>query len=69
MNNSTSSLVILFFLLIFSCLCEIIAKTDNADAKLYAVYLGHKPHNDHELITDSHHDLLGQVVGRKKLKN
>ncbi|PHU15396.1 hypothetical protein BC332_16601 [Capsicum chinense] len=66
MNNSTSSLVILFFLLIFTCLCEIIAKTDNANTKLYAVYLGHKPHNDHELITDSHHDLLGQVVGSKE---
>ncbi|XP_060180450.1 subtilisin-like protease SBT3.9 isoform X1 [Lycium barbarum] len=66
MNNPTSSLVFLFFLLIFTCLCEITAKADEADAKIYIVYLGHKPHDDHELITDSHHDILGQVVGSKE---
>ncbi|MCD9641448.1 hypothetical protein HAX54_027633 [Datura stramonium] len=36
------------------------------DFQLYIVYLGHKPHDDHELITDSHHDILSQVVGSKK---
>ncbi|XP_059315876.1 subtilisin-like protease SBT3.9 [Lycium ferocissimum] len=66
MNNPTSSLVLLFFLLIFTCICEITAKVDKADSKLYIVYLGHKPHDDHELITDSHHDILGQVAGSKE---
>ncbi|KAM3356565.1 hypothetical protein P3S68_023279 [Capsicum galapagoense] len=66
MNNRTSSLVILFFLLIFICLYDITAKADDADTKLYVVYLGHKPHNDHELITDSHHELLAQVIGSKE---
>ncbi|PHU15397.1 hypothetical protein BC332_16602 [Capsicum chinense] len=66
MNNPTFSLVILFLLSIFTCLCEITTKADNADAKFYVVYLGHKPHNDHELITNSHHELLGQVAGSKE---
>ncbi|KAG5604769.1 hypothetical protein H5410_026261 [Solanum commersonii] len=64
MNNPTSSL--LFFLLIFTCLCAITAKANVEDAKLYIVYLGHKPHDNHELITDSHHDILGQIIGSKK---
>ncbi|KAK6777328.1 hypothetical protein RDI58_024045 [Solanum bulbocastanum] len=66
MNNPTSSLFLLFFLLIVTCLCEIIAKADEADSKIYIIYLGHKPHDDHELITDSHHDILSQVVGSKE---
>ncbi|OIS97406.1 subtilisin-like protease sbt3.9 [Nicotiana attenuata] len=66
MNNPTSSLVLLFFLLIFTCFCQITAKADDAQAKLYIVCLGHKPHDDHELITDSHHDILGQVAGSKE---
>ncbi|KAK4715951.1 hypothetical protein R3W88_014289 [Solanum pinnatisectum] len=66
MNNPTSSL--LFFLLIFTCLCAITTKANVEDAKLYIVYLGHKPHDNHELITDSHHDILGQIIGRKKPK-
>ncbi|KAK4723726.1 hypothetical protein R3W88_026505 [Solanum pinnatisectum] len=66
MNNPTSSLLLLFFLLIFACLCEIIVKADEADSKLYIIYLGHKPHDDHELITDSHHDILSQVAGSKE---
>ncbi|KAM3232586.1 hypothetical protein P3L10_017945 [Capsicum annuum] len=66
MNNPTFSLVILFLLLIFTCLCEITTKADNADAKFYVVYLGHKPHNNYELITNSHHELLGQVAGSKE---
>ncbi|WMV40839.1 hypothetical protein MTR67_034224 [Solanum verrucosum] len=66
MNNPTFSYVLLLFLLIFTCLCEIIAKAEEADTKLYIIYLGHKPHDDHELITDSHHDILGQVIGSKE---
>ncbi|KAM3374765.1 hypothetical protein P3S68_013479 [Capsicum galapagoense] len=66
MNNPTSSLVKLFFFLFFICLRKITARADVADTKLYAVYLGHKPHNNHELITDSHHELLSQVVGSKE---
>ncbi|KAK4729483.1 hypothetical protein R3W88_022471 [Solanum pinnatisectum] len=66
MNNPTFSYVLLLFLLIFTCLCELIAKAEEADTKLYIIYLGHKPHDDHELITDSHHDILGQVIGSKE---
>ncbi|KAG5589717.1 hypothetical protein H5410_040231 [Solanum commersonii] len=66
MNNPTFSYVLLLFLLIFTCLREIIAKAEEADTQLYIIYLGHKPHDDHELITDSHHDILGQVIGSKE---
>ncbi|WMV49252.1 hypothetical protein MTR67_042637 [Solanum verrucosum] len=67
MKNPTSSLLLLVFLLIFACLCEIIVKADEADdSKVYIIYLGHKPHDDHELITDSHHDILSQVAGSKE---
>lgn len=38
MNNPTFSLVILFLLLIFTCLCEITTKADNADAKVHFRY-------------------------------
>ncbi|KAG5579442.1 hypothetical protein H5410_050069 [Solanum commersonii] len=67
MKNPTSSLLLLVFLLIFACLCEIIVEADEADdSKVYIIYLGHKPHDDHELITDSHHDILSQVAGSKE---
>ncbi|PHT40058.1 Subtilisin-like protease SBT3.3 [Capsicum baccatum] len=33
---------------------------------LHIVYLGHRSHDDHELITDSHHDILGYVIGSKE---
>ncbi|KAL2502049.1 Alpha-L-arabinofuranosidase 1 [Forsythia ovata] len=33
------------------------------DRTLYIVYLGDKPHNDHERITESHHDMLADVIG------
>ncbi|KAH0721510.1 hypothetical protein KY290_006516 [Solanum tuberosum] len=36
------------------------------DQRVYIIYLGHKPHDDHELITDSHHDILSQVAGSKE---
>ncbi|XP_049371128.1 subtilisin-like protease SBT3.10 [Solanum verrucosum] len=41
-------------------------EVQDVDLRLYIIYLGHKPHDDHELITDSHHDILGQVIGSKE---
>ncbi|KAK4752253.1 hypothetical protein SAY87_021051 [Trapa incisa] len=58
-------LSLLFFCLIFkfqSC------TTANADDKtsVHIVYLGKKKHDDPELITSSHHDMLASVLERKE---
>ncbi|KAK2973549.1 hypothetical protein RJ640_010604 [Escallonia rubra] len=37
------------------------------DCQVYIVYLGERRHSDPELVTDSHHDILGSVMGSKKL--
>ena len=32
--------------------------------KIYIVYLGERRHEDPELVTESHHDMLASVLGR-----
>ncbi|KAI8569933.1 hypothetical protein RHMOL_Rhmol02G0316400 [Rhododendron molle] len=43
--------------------------TTEADAKssVHIVYLGERQHDDPQLVTDSHHDMLSAVVGSKEV--
>ncbi|KAG8367779.1 hypothetical protein BUALT_Bualt16G0108200 [Buddleja alternifolia] len=55
--------------LVFLSLFLIVNGMGNVDPKerqIYIVYLGDKPHDDHVLITESHHDILADVVGSKE---
>ncbi|KAL5766099.1 hypothetical protein ACOSP7_016716 [Xanthoceras sorbifolium] len=38
----------------------------SAKSKVHIVYLGERQHNDVEIITKSHHDMLASVVGSKE---
>ncbi|XP_040379076.1 subtilisin-like protease SBT3.9 [Oryza brachyantha] len=41
-------------------------KQTEPPTKIYIVYLGERQHDDADLITDSHHDMLASVLGSKK---
>ncbi|BAS87649.1 subtilisin-like protease SBT3.9 [Oryza sativa Japonica Group] len=41
-------------------------KQGEPPTKLYIVYLGERRHDDADLVTDSHHDMLASVLGSKE---
>lgn len=67
MHNPIPFLSLIFFLSLISINgghCRSVANEKQTDDKrLYIVYLGGKPHNDHQRIKGSHYDLLAGVVG------
>ncbi|XP_038706055.1 subtilisin-like protease SBT3.9 isoform X1 [Tripterygium wilfordii] len=52
--------VLVFAVLLYGCL--LVSATTN----VYIVYLGETPHDEIELIQDSHHELLSKILGSKE---
>ncbi|KAL0324603.1 UNVERIFIED_CONTAM: Subtilisin-like protease SBT3.5 [Sesamum calycinum] len=44
-----------------------LAVADSSNVSVYIVYLGERRHNDPKLVTDSHHDMLTNLMGSKEL--
>ncbi|GAA0142168.1 serine protease [Lithospermum erythrorhizon] len=63
MKNLKSSILILLSITICNDFININA---NDESNVYVAYLGNKPHDDHQRIVESHHDLLAKVVGSKE---
>ncbi|XP_042398938.1 subtilisin-like protease SBT3.9 [Zingiber officinale] len=55
----------LLFLFTFNSF-QMIANGSQPSAKLYIVYLGERRHEDPNLVTSSHHDLLSSLLGSKE---
>lgn len=66
MNKKVQYFFLLFLFGVLNRQPLLITKADDTESKLYIVYLGDKPHHDHERITDSHHDMLANVIGSSK---
>ncbi|KAB2608967.1 subtilisin-like protease SBT5.3 [Pyrus ussuriensis x Pyrus communis] len=64
-SNKALLLVAVSFLLVFNGKNTLIAPAD-AKSRLHIVYLGEKQHEDPELLTTSHHEMLASVVGSKE---
>lgn len=59
----SSSSYIIFFKVYRNRIEEIISYVQ---LQVHIVYLGEKQHDDPKLITNSHHEMLADVVGRYK---
>nr|GMC86059.1 subtilisin-like protease SBT3.4 [Ipomoea batatas] len=68
MLNPDQFLVFFSLFLFFNGFCTWTAHADEnvKDTRIYIVYLGVKPHDNHRLIKESHSDLLAKVVGSKE---
>ncbi|XP_059662114.1 subtilisin-like protease SBT3.5 isoform X1 [Cornus florida] len=64
MSNPTPFLV-LYFLFVLYGQCFITTQLV-AKSNVHIVYLGERQHNDPNLITDSHHDMLATIIGSKE---
>ncbi|KAL2558840.1 Subtilase family protein [Forsythia ovata] len=67
-NKCSLFLVSLLVLLsiFFANLSNIVLANEDAKSKVYIVYLGERKHNDVELITSTHHDMLASILGSKQ---
>ncbi|ONK71727.1 uncharacterized protein A4U43_C04F11740 [Asparagus officinalis] len=61
------SLSMLLIVLFVTPQCfQIVSSAHGEQSKLYLVYLGEKQHEDPDVVTASHHDILTSVLGRKE---
>ncbi|XP_022886912.1 subtilisin-like protease SBT3.4 [Olea europaea var. sylvestris] len=63
-NMSFLSIHLMFFALLF--VADIFLTWANVESKVHIVYMGERQHNDIELTTSSHHDLLSSVLGSRE---
>ncbi|XP_011081356.1 subtilisin-like protease SBT3.5 isoform X2 [Sesamum indicum] len=72
MSNTISFFTLLLIQLLV-CLLDGHDKTlrlafaESSNVSVYIVYLGERQHNDPKLVTDSHHDMLTNLMGSKEL--
>ncbi|KAJ0971157.1 hypothetical protein J5N97_019116 [Dioscorea zingiberensis] len=64
-QSPPSSLYLLAFITL-TCLNISHLKPEAASSKLYIVYLGEKQHEDPDVVTATHHDILTAVLGSKE---
>ncbi|KAI5329346.1 hypothetical protein L3X38_028743 [Prunus dulcis] len=64
-SNKALIFVAASLLLVFNGPNTLIAPVD-AESRLHIVYIGEKQHEDPELVTSSHHEMLASVVGSKE---
>lgn len=60
------SYILLLVSLLFLNLENIVLANEDAKIKVYIVYLGERKHDDVELITSSHHNMLASILGSKQ---
>ncbi|KAL3524468.1 hypothetical protein ACH5RR_017302, partial [Cinchona calisaya] len=70
-NNSQSpplfSVSAIICHILFLIIADIsLANANTEEGKVHIVYMGKRPHDDPELITSSHHDMLAHVLGSTK---
>ncbi|XP_024006608.1 subtilisin-like protease SBT3.16 [Eutrema salsugineum] len=64
-SNNRKQIVVLFIGL--ACFLKIaLTSAANEESQIYTVHLGERQHDDPKLVTDSHHDILGSLLGSKK---
>ncbi|CAH2065669.1 unnamed protein product [Thlaspi arvense] len=64
-SNSRKHIVVLFIGLV--CILKIaLISAANEESQIYTVHLGERQHDDPNLVTASHHDILGSLLGSKK---
>ncbi|KAL2542359.1 Subtilase family protein [Abeliophyllum distichum] len=68
-QNKCSLLLVPLLVLVSICfanLSNVVLANEDAKSKVYIVYLGERKHNDVELITSTHHDMLASILGSKQ---
>ncbi|CAA3020466.1 subtilisin-like protease [Olea europaea subsp. europaea] len=60
------SCILLLVSILFFNMENIVLANEGSKIQVYIVYLGERKHNDLELITSSHHDMLASVLGSKQ---
>ncbi|KAJ0256121.1 Subtilisin-like protease 6 [Hirschfeldia incana] len=63
-STNRKHIVVVFIGLVFTLKIGLISCA-NQESQIYTVHLGERQHNDPKLVTDSHHDLLGSLLGSK----
>ncbi|RWR87690.1 subtilisin-like protein protease SBT3.9 isoform X1 [Cinnamomum micranthum f. kanehirae] len=53
-------------LCLLSCQQHLSTASENAESKVYIVYMGERQHSDPSLVVDSHHTMLANVLGGSK---
>ncbi|CAH8319524.1 unnamed protein product [Eruca vesicaria subsp. sativa] len=64
-SNNRKHIVVVFIGLVFIFKIALISCA-NQESQIYTVHLGERQHNDPKLVTDSHHELLGSLLGSKE---
>ncbi|XP_072955558.1 subtilisin-like protease SBT3.9 [Typha angustifolia] len=64
-SRRSTSVVLLLSFLCLHCFQSSLLRVD-ASSKLYIVYLGEKKHQDPNVVTASHHDMLTSLLGSKE---
>ncbi|KAG2322068.1 hypothetical protein Bca52824_015281 [Brassica carinata] len=64
-SNNRKHIVVVFIGLIFILKIALISCA-NQESQIYTVHLGERQHDDPNLVTDSHHDILGSLLGSKE---
>ncbi|KAL2527557.1 Subtilase family protein [Abeliophyllum distichum] len=65
-NMSFLSIHLMFLALLFAHVADNLLTQANLESKVHIVYMGERQHDDVELITSSHHDLLSSVLGSRE---
>ncbi|XP_074567008.1 uncharacterized protein LOC141823618 [Curcuma longa] len=66
-SDTSMHLLVSCLLLLFTCNSfQMIANGSPPSAKLYIAYLGERQHEDPNLVTASHHELLSSLLGSKE---
>ncbi|CAH2065670.1 unnamed protein product [Thlaspi arvense] len=64
-SNNRKHIVVLIIGLV--CILKIaLISAANEESQIYTVHLGERQHDDPNLVTDSHHDILGSLLGSKE---
>ncbi|XP_010470495.1 PREDICTED: subtilisin-like protease SBT3.16 isoform X1 [Camelina sativa] len=64
-SNNEKHFVVLFIGLVLIFKIALITAA-NEDNQIYTVHLGKRQHDDPDLVTESHHDILGPLLGSKE---
>uniref|UniRef100_M4CIW9 Uncharacterized protein n=1 Tax=Brassica campestris TaxID=3711 RepID=M4CIW9_BRACM len=64
-SNNRKHIVVVFISLVFILKIALISCA-NQESQIYTVHLGKRQHDDPKLVTDSHHDILGSLLGSKE---
>ncbi|VVB09085.1 unnamed protein product [Arabis nemorensis] len=64
-SNNRKHIVVVFIGLVLTLKIALISAV-NEESQIYTVHLGGRQHDDPNLVTESHHDILGPLLGSKE---